>query len=1095
MGHRLQSQHVARTQAPMVESRQSDTAKLMPSQFMRRLRPDCYSDTEIRTAYRLDKATLAHHLDTLTARNETHEFEIFCRKLCEQTICPNLLPATGPEGGGDSKADTETIPVADEIASLTYVGTPAAGRERWAFAFSAKKTWAAKVRSDVAGIVATGRGYQRIYCVTARTARAKDRSHLADELSQQYGVPVTILDQTWIVEQVVDHDRKHLAFNYFGVGDEVTDPHRLGPTDYSRAQQLEDAEKALADPEAFRGMEMQRATEALVAAKLSRNMERPRTETDGRFVRAVRLAESGGTYRQQLEANYEWIWTGYWWFDDIGMLNAAYDSFETLALKSTHAKNVEFLCNLAQLLFNSVTHRHLTAEEAKLDTRVARLSERLRAMSEETDRANHALEALTSLLLIEVSQAQLKGNAQALAALWPRFSDVLARARGLAEFSAERLVRLVEVCGHVAGSDSSYAQLVDDLAAFVCERTSEAEGALVLLRRAKQLGNNDHLESIRLLGKAARQLTKKEHADSLAEATRLLAFGYRTAGLPWAARASCVFSLATAFIEAEEVSEVPAAVVPTTILLAWIALELRHLPDVLEAVRLLRGCAAGLPLDDESQERLADQLVQLDLVLASQIVTLTTAELDRVQRLPDVLAGLGLYASRSTLLYALGYENVLREDGSIPADETPATVEEMFTTLLNRAAKRGDDLIIFNEPRAQIYVCSVLGMRVECHHGGSDASTLAAEALSGSIEALFATAPDVTAHPHTERFNITIEERTDLSAASFTIDRESMEARIQWPAGRFPAAYGLQGEVKQFIGELAGHIFATTCFAENMTAVLTRFVDDESVLDRIAMIVAAGNSRHRIFRSGLSRLEDWTRLGQTAFEPRASRPRLERRAPGVSSRSQKEPPTPAAPERGWLRPSDHRELAVRSVIDVHLWDRARWNGTAFGEFGADHPPILAFLFTERDAGQKIFERWRERFGQLDEDDQIYVAIVRSISADNPTHYRVMVTSRPPAQDEIADQRFCGITSRMQTMTPDSDVNLARFLEAYRRINAYVLMPACRTDNGEPEFITSHAILKRRLTVKDAAEVGEQDMEAWALGSERNRASSNSQGGK
>jgi hypothetical protein len=52
-------------------------------------------------------------------------------------------------------------------------------------------------------------------------------------------------------------------------------------------------------------MEMQRVTEALVAAKLSRNLERPRTETDGRFARAVRLAEADGTYRKRLETNYE----------------------------------------------------------------------------------------------------------------------------------------------------------------------------------------------------------------------------------------------------------------------------------------------------------------------------------------------------------------------------------------------------------------------------------------------------------------------------------------------------------------------------------------------------------------------------------------------------------------------------------------------------------------------------------------------------------------------------------------------------------------------------------------------------------------------
>jgi hypothetical protein len=132
--------------------------KISPSRFMRELRPEYYSDTKKRDAYDLDQSTLEYHLDTLTNRNETHDFEIFARKLCERAICPNLRPQTGPEGGGDSKADTETFPVAAEI-SIAYVGDVAGGSERWAFAFSAKKRWKEKARSDVRGIAETGTGF------------------------------------------------------------------------------------------------------------------------------------------------------------------------------------------------------------------------------------------------------------------------------------------------------------------------------------------------------------------------------------------------------------------------------------------------------------------------------------------------------------------------------------------------------------------------------------------------------------------------------------------------------------------------------------------------------------------------------------------------------------------------------------------------------------------------------------------------------------------------------------------------------------------------------------------------------------------------
>ncbi|MER8760308.1 hypothetical protein NKH69_32685 [Mesorhizobium sp. M0976] len=303
---------------------------MSPSQFMRQLRPEYYSDTSDRSAYVLDGPTLSFHLDTITDRNQTQGFELFCRKLCERAICPNLRPQTGPEGGGDSKVDSETYPVSDEI-SQTYIGDVKAAGERWAFAFSAKKTWADKVRKDVKGIIDTGRKYDRIICVTSRPARSKDRARLEDELLDTCGVSVTIQDRSWIAKEIIENDRKDIAFNYLGVGQEITDRLRLGPADYSRTQQLEDAEAALSNPEAFTGLEVQRASEALIAAKLSRGLERARTDTDGRFLRAIRFAKDGGTFRQQLEARYEYLWTAIWWYDDLALANESYDDLADFA--------------------------------------------------------------------------------------------------------------------------------------------------------------------------------------------------------------------------------------------------------------------------------------------------------------------------------------------------------------------------------------------------------------------------------------------------------------------------------------------------------------------------------------------------------------------------------------------------------------------------------------------------------------------------------------------------------------------------------------------------------------------------------------------
>lgn len=1064
--------------------KEEKTRRVSPSEFMRQLRPELYSDTSDRTSYQLDAVALEYGLETITARNETHNFEIFCRKLCERTICPNLKPATGPEGGGDSKADTETIPVADELATLTYVGEANAGRERWAFAFSAKKKWTEKVRSDVEGIVGTQRGYQRIFCVTSRFARARDRARIEDELSKKYGVTVTILDRSWIVEQVVGGDRRDLAFNYLGVGQEVVDTRRLGPADYSRVQQLEDIEKALGDPETFAGMEMQRVTEALLAAKISRNLERPRTDTDGRFARAVRLADQDGTNRQRLEASYEWLWTAFWWFDDIPHLNASYDTFEKLVIDTDHAKNLELLCNLAQLLFNSVMHQHLTMDEAKLEERVARLTDRLTALATDDERPNNALEARTSLLVMQLNQAALERDSQKLSALWPQFSEVVGQAKGLGEFSAERLTKLIEVFGNVAGKDPGYAHLVDDVAAFVSERKGEVEGALVLLKRAQQLDFEDNFEMIRLLGKAARQLTKKEYTDSLIEALQLLSLAYRSAGLLWAARATCIFAIASMFIEAEENGDLPASIVPTIMMLAGIAVELRHLPDALEAIRLVRGCATGLPLDDASKERMAQQLKEFDLILGSQILKFAVEDLRQVAQLADVLECLGLLQSRNSLLYALGHEATLREEGSIPREETPERVAALFSSLASQPSSRNlEGLVIFNETGSQRFVTKVQGIQVTVQHQGSQASILAAEAVIGSIEAFFATTIDLDATPHTESFDITIQEDVEVLDPSFKIDSDGMTASVHWPADLLPATFGRHEEVQKMLIGLAATVFAATCFMKDARKTVEQLFKSEAVLDRIAMVVVVGNSRQRIFNTGVSRLRDWTKMAESTFTLQPSRPVIDwRPQEPAMSRKDGDGQSAAGDLPAPAPPNDHRDLGVLSVIDVHLWDRAGWSGVAFAEWGPRHPPGIALMFKNEEAAKTIFTRWRKRLGQVDRQDEIYVAIVQGISANYPAHYRVLITSRPPSKGERPEGKIFAMASRMQTMQANTDANLNRFLDIYGRACAYLLLPAILV-RGVPKFLPDLGVLKRQLSVKTASDVNEHDLEVIALGQE------------
>jgi hypothetical protein len=656
------------------------------------------------------------------------------------------------------------------------------------------------------------------------------------------------------------------------------------------------------------------------------------------------------------------------------------------------------------------------------------------------------------------------------------------QAKGLGEFPADQLVRMVEAFGTVATNDPGYARLVDQTAAFVAQRKSEAEGALILLKRAQQLDLEEHrFEMIRLLGKAAHQLTKKEYGASLIEAMRLLALAYRGAGLLWASRASCIFAIASMFIEAEDDAQPPASIVPSLMMLAWVAVELRHFPDALEAIRLVRGCLASMPFTDESKELARQRLERFDMVLASHIVNFKHIELEASNGLPDVLAGLALHHSRMSLLYALGYEALLREKGALPPETTADDVEEFMTLLASQLA--ADDLrspVIFNRAEPQLYASTVLGVRIEVRHNGAESSSLVAEAVIGAIEALFATTIDLEAPPHTEIFSITIEEAVSLSEPTFTVDTDNMTAIVRWPEGRFPATVSCQEEVQEVLVGLAGAVFMATCAVRDPEATFTRFFSDDAVLHRIAMIVASGNSRTRIFGGVLTRIDDWVKLAQRSYPLQPTRPEIVRSTAKAPARSADAPRDPHPRETGVKPLNSHRNIAVRSVIDHHLWNRAGWSGTAFADWGPAYPPAMALLFTDREAARKIFERWRDRFSEVDEGEDIYVAVVRGVSADNPAHYRVMITSRPDVSEQGATGRGFMVACRTNTMTAETDANLAIFLEAYGRSQSYALMPAIWKEGGQPELLPDLAIYKRHLSVKLASEVSESDVEFMAV---------------
>jgi hypothetical protein len=437
---------------------------------------------------------------------------------------------------------------------------------------------------------------------------------------------------------------------------------------------------------------------------------------------------------------------------------------------------------------------------------------------------------------------------------------------------------------------------------------------------------------------------------------------------------------------------------------------------------------------------------------------------------PDILAGLNLTQSRATLLYVLGYEDVLREEGWIPDTESAQDVVTFFNQLAGQPA--GDAVwrpAIFNSEDQQIFATSVLGVQVNVTHQPSDTSITVAEAIIGTVEAFFATAFELHAFAHTERFDVSVVE-ADVTRFKVNTDLDRMNAAVKWPKGVFPGTSSVYGDFLKMLLEIAGTVFAATCSAKNFEEAMHQLFEVDGAMDRAAMIGSLCFSRQRAF-SGVARLADWDKHSPKKFEARPNRPSVVRERP---ARKEPREGDAASEDFHFSKMTDHREVKVHSVIDVHLWNRAEWTGAAYGVAHPKAPPFMALMFKHRDAAAKIFERWRERFGSVDLKEEIHIGIVRHFSTEHPAHYGMVITSEFPK--DSGDSRVAMTASRSLTMESTNDVNLNAFLDLYKKAGAYLLMPALITRGQTLQFIDGLYILKHVLHVKMAVDVGRHDME-------------------
>jgi hypothetical protein len=291
----------------------------------------------------------------------------------------------------------------------------------------------------------------------------------------------------------------------------------------------------------------------------------------------------------------------------------------------------------------------------------------------------------------------------------------------------------------------------------------------------------------------------------------------------------------------------------------------------------------------------------------------------------------------------------------------------------------------------------------------------------------------------------------------------------------------IKNKLSEFLAYLMGRIFL---FADGEQALVKLFRDDRALdraLNFTSSFVTLGNVLGDSPRTDITmwldsagrnypvcRSEQWD--AGMAVEAAGSRSVEAKR----SSDTRKEHPVEAI-KAGRIR---HNDIQMVSLVRESLWEEAKWKGTAFSWTDNDAtPPVLAPWFENAEAAKKIFAFWRKEIGEVDKQGLLRVAIIRGISRQNVNAYRVVLGVNPAATLRTSGAGFAVMVSRVNTMEASSSHHLDAFLANYKTAGAYWLghcLGALGSPN--PELVLDDAILKRELHLRNAWEIGKNDLD-------------------
>lgn len=987
-----------------------------PYDFLKDKRPTQFSDSKIVKNTKLDKNHLEYYLFSIVNRNEEKLFEIFCKYIAEKTICPNLKPQTGSTGGGDSKVDTENIQVSD-IFSLKWFYSENTNEvnDKWGFAISAQKNWASKVRKDLKGISETNRNYKIIYFMSNQNIRDKRRAELEDELSNKYSIDVRILDLQWLLDQVRKRNMYNEVADIFGMTDDMYEEKEIGPSDYKKVYSIKNIEKKLEN--AATEIEIKDILDELLeSAILSRELEDSKMITDEKFNRIIRLAEKFNDLSLLKEAIYEFGKTKYWWHGEFTEFYNIYKRFEQI-VNPASLQDLDLLF----VLWTNLATISKDNDYIKFTMHTEKIIGHYEKIIDDSSRPNAVIECKARRVMIEFT---INKDANKYVT---EMKKVIEKSDNNSKFSFGLYSRIINDSYDLFKDVSDFDLLIELIVKKSSERTKEVEYARNMLKIASKSLESKPYNTIIICGKITTMLYKQETINDFKYALLLMAIASRKMGLKWMSRRyfiNFIHIILDEYVSEDNFDNRMMHVLNELINIEISAGRVLELLNWRRLSLIMRNQFVDFTEDDEKN-------IHLDVILGILMMKINKNQLANSEWLVEELDKNELYLSSMCLKYILGYEI---EDEMKQYIKNGVSCDEYFRNIFIQPANSQIASIVNIGLKENKISTKLLGTTFSIIYDERDIAKRFSVFLIGSLESFFSTIKFTSIFPKHSSIMINVEGKVDKNnffeykISSKTFDNLNISLNTTSENYFEYKKEYLDKEIINLIGYMLINMFVIS----DSESEFEKLFKDENVIQRTLQFSNSWSSTEYIFGNQIMKNNEDKIFTNSSINYDLH---ISRQKTLLDSSILKIPIDDVDKNLKNLENLTHDEMFTNDIINIDLWDRAKWKAILYLRHPNDTlPPALGLAFLKPEFGKIIFEDWIDKFGKNNTKNHISIAIIRKVNAKKIHNYTVALSGKFNFDKEQVEAKYVSMSTRFMTMEPSNSKNLDDFILSYKKFN-------------------------------------------------------------